>query len=180
MFSIRNRHTQGVNTAQDSIGNSEAHLTNEVMSAKRFRQHFTNGIEKRRFEFASNKYRKQLWFRVNLLGRNAGEIVFRHTIVTYAKLVLFSSAIPRLQPLPLIVTFCPYNCSFVRVIRTFCCCFMAALLCSADPDPDPLTRPRSFTECGNILLVNLNVSVRWCVCVCLCAWRLLLDIMAAI
>lgn len=69
-----------------------AHLTNEVMSAKRFCLHFANVIKKRRFEFAKNIWRRNqtpLDFDIILLRRNAGESVFKHTIVTYAKLVPF-------------------------------------------------------------------------------------------
>lgn len=107
--------------------------------------------------------------------RNAGESVCWHTIVTYAKLAQHQTPLPSVLR-PLIVVFCPYNCSFVRVIRTFCCCFMAALLCSPDPDPDPdpeLTRPRltpthNLAHSGNILLVKFALCAGECYSVCVC------------
>lgn len=115
-------------------------------------------------------------FWVTLPVRNAGESVCWHTIVTYAKLAQHHAPPLASLPRPLIVVFCPYNCSFVRVIRTFCCCFMAALLCSPDPDPDPdpeLTRPlltpsHNLAHSGNILLVKFALCTGECVSVCVC------------
>lgn len=134
-----------------------AYLTNEVACVGSFRLHFASATKGEIVSMKTSKKTSYFW--VTLPVRNADESVCWHRIVTYAKLAQHQTPLPSVLR-PLIVVFCPYNCSFVRVIRTFCCCFMAALLCSPDPDPDPeLTRPRltpthNLAHSGNILLVK--------------------------